>query len=66
MAGRKGGNNRSAVSGRFVKSGPSSRTVSEAGGKSGSTGGRFRSAISGRFVTDAHGRRSPNTTTHEK
>ena len=32
----------------------------------GSTGGAYRSAISGRFVTSAHGKRSPNTTTHEK
>jgi hypothetical protein len=40
--------------------------VRESSGKSGSTGGAYRSAISGRFVTAAHGKRSPNTTTHEK
>lgn len=31
-----------------------------------SSGGHYRSAISGRYVTDAHGKRSPNTTVHEK
>lgn len=29
-------------------------------------GGHYRSAISGRYVTNAHGKRSPNTTVFEK
>jgi hypothetical protein len=66
---KKGGNVRSAVSGRFVKSGQASRspstTVREARGASGSSGPRFRSAITGRYVTTAHGKRSPRTTVRE-
>ena len=33
--------------------------------KSGGSG-HYRSAISGRYVTNAHGKRSPNTTVFEK
>ncbi|RJY06916.1 hypothetical protein D6201_12615 [Aurantiacibacter aquimixticola] len=70
MAGKKGGNYRSAISGRFVtsKHGKASprTTVREASGKSGSSGSRYRSAISGRYVTTKHGKASPNTTVREK
>ena len=31
-----------------------------------SGGGHYRSAISGRYVTNAHGKRSPDTTVFEK
>ena len=30
------------------------------------SGGNYRSAISGRYVTNAHGRRSPDTTLYER
>ncbi|PJK27850.1 hypothetical protein [Minwuia thermotolerans] len=32
----------------------------------GKSGGHYRSAVSGRYVTNAHGKRSPNTTVFEK
>ncbi len=69
MAGRKGGNYRSATSGRYVtakhgKSHPN-WTVREAAGKSGSSGPHYRSAIGGRYVTTKHGKASPNTTVRE-
>ena len=70
MAGKSGGNHRSASSGRFVTGAQAtqspSTTVTEARGASGSSGAHFRSAISGRYVTTAHGQRSPNTTVREK
>jgi hypothetical protein len=66
MVNSKGGNNRSASSGRFVRTGPASTTVTETRGPSGNTGGRYRSASSGRFVTDAYGQRNPGKTTFEK
>lgn len=34
--------------------------------KKSSGGGHYRSAITGRYVTNAHGKRSPNTTVYEK
>lgn len=70
MAGKSGGNHRSASSGRFITGAQAARspstTVTEPRSASGSSGAHFRSAISGRYVTTAHGQRSPTTTVQEK
>ena len=70
MAGKSGGNHRSASSGRFVTGAQATRspstTVTEPRGASSSSGSHFRSAISGQYVTTAHGQRSPNNTVRDK